>query len=48
MTLRLGVQRADYDDSAAGVRQARVEKGAFGGLLFHGALGANVPRGTFS
>ena len=28
--------------------EARVEKGAFGGLLFHGALGANVPRGTFS
>ncbi len=27
---------------------AQVEAGAFGGRLLHGALGANVPRGTFS
>lgn len=25
---------------------ARVEAGAFGGLLFHGNIGSNVPRGT--
>lgn len=43
---------ADAADLAASLgpvgNDARVEKGAFGGLLFHGALGANVPRGTLA